>query len=94
MDLRCLSCRLPLFACSGCRRQGKGGVATGQVADSGELPARDDERGVLLLRWWQFSCVFGSLALAVSAAFPADGTEGGGVAAAFRSEVATTPHRR
>jgi hypothetical protein len=82
VGLRCLSCCLSLFACSGGGGEGEGGISVGEVADSGEFPAGDDEGGVLFLRW-QFSCVFGGLALAVGVAFPPDGTEGGGVAAAL-----------
>jgi hypothetical protein len=73
---------LSLFACSGGCGEGEGGVSGGEVADSGELPAGDDERGVLFLRQ-QFPRVLGGLALAVGAAFPADSTEGGRVAAGF-----------
>jgi hypothetical protein len=38
--------------------------------------------------------VLGHLALPVGAAFAADGAEGGGVAAAFRGEVAASPRQR
>jgi hypothetical protein len=82
VDLRCLPCRLSLFACSGGGGESEGGVSGGEVADSGKFPAGDDERGVLFFGR-QFSCVFGCLALAVGPAFPADGTEGGRVAAGF-----------
>jgi hypothetical protein len=84
---------LSLFACSGGCGEGEGGISAGEVADSGEFPAGDDERGVLLLRQ-QFTRVLGGLALAVGPAFAADGTEGGGVAAALRSKVAATPQQR
>jgi hypothetical protein len=73
---------LSSFACGGGRRQGKRGVSAGEVADSRELPARDDERAVLLIGQ-QFARVLGRLALAVGPAFTADGTEGGGVATGF-----------
>jgi hypothetical protein len=82
VDLRCLSCCLSLFACSGGGGEGEGGISAGEVADSGELPVGDDERGVLFLRQ-QFPRVLGGLALAVGPAFPPDGTEGGRVTAGF-----------
>src|SRR5262245_56005814 len=82
MDLRHLSCRLSLFACSGGCGKGECGISTGEVADSGELPAGEDERGVRLVGY-QFARVFGDLALPIGAAFAADSAQGGGVATAF-----------
>jgi hypothetical protein len=82
---------LSLFACSGGCGQGECCVSGGEVADSGEFPAGDDECGVVVE---QFADVFGRLALAVGAAFAADCAQGGGVAAAFGGEVAATPLQR
>ncbi len=77
---------LSSFACSGGCRESERGVSGGEVADSGEFPVRDDEGGVLVE---QLTDLLGGLALAVGAAFTANGAEGGGVAAAFRGEMAT-----
>ena len=76
-----VSCCLASFSCPG-GGEGEGGVFGGEVAESGERPPGDNERGVLLVRR-QFAYALGGLALAVGAAFAADGAEGGGVAAAF-----------
>ncbi len=75
-----IACCLSSFACSGGGGEGEGCVSGGEVAESGEFPAGDDEGGVRLVRG-QFADVFGGLALPVGAAFSADGAEGGGVAA-------------
>lgn len=95
--LVCLLCSvtgcLSLFVCSGCCGKGEGCISAGEITDSGELPAGDNKRGVQLVGQ-QFARVFGGLALAVGAAFSPDGTESGGVAAAFRSEVSATPRQR
>jgi hypothetical protein len=88
-----VSCCLTLLACSGGGGAGEGGVSGGEVAESSELPAGDDESGVLLV-CRQLAEVFGGLALPVGAAFTPDGAQGGGVAATFRSEVSATPQRR
>jgi hypothetical protein len=55
---------LAFFACSGCGGESECCVSSGEVAESGELPAGDDERGVLLVRR-QLADVFGRLALPV-----------------------------
>jgi hypothetical protein len=91
MGLGGVSCGLSLFACSGGGGEGEGGVSGGEVAESGEFPVRDDEGGVVVE---QFAGVFGGLLLAVGPPFTTDRAEGGGVAAAFRSEVSATPHCR
>ncbi len=91
MDLRRFSCRLSLFTCSSGCGQRECRVSGGEVADSDEFPAGDNERGVLVE---QLTHVLGGLALAVGAAFAADRVEGGGIAAAFGGEVATTPRQR
>jgi hypothetical protein len=80
-----------LFACSGGSGEGEGGVSGGEVAESGEFPVRDDEGGVFVE---QFAGVFGGLLLAVGPPFTTDRAEGGGVAAAFRSEVSASPRQR
>jgi hypothetical protein len=65
-----------LFACSGGGREGKGGVAVREVADSGERPVSDDECGVLLIRK-QLASVLGRLALAIGTTFTPDGAQSG-----------------
>lgn len=82
--------RLSLFAGLGGRGKGEGGTSAGEAADSDELPAGDDQRGVCLVGY-QFARMFGDLTLPVGAALAADSAQGGGVAAAFRSEVAAVP---
>jgi hypothetical protein len=77
-----VSCGLSLFACSGGGREGQGCVSVGEVADSGELPARDDECGVLLIRQ-QLARMLGRLALAIGTTFTPDGAQGGRVTAGF-----------
>jgi hypothetical protein len=71
---------LPSLTCSGCRGECKRGISSGQVAHSGELPARDDQSGVLVR---QFTGLFGGLALPISAAFTPNGPEGRGVSTTF-----------
>jgi len=86
---------LASFTCSGGCGEGEGGVSGGEVAHSGELPPGDDERGVLLVvARWEFSDVFGGLALAVGAAFTPDRTQRGGVPTALRSKMSATPPDR
>ncbi len=75
---------LSLCACSSRGEEGEHGVSGGEITDSGEFPVRDDEGGVLIE---QFADLLGGLALAVGAAFAAEGAEGGGVAAALGSEM-------
>lgn len=50
------------------RREGQCSIAASEVADSSELPVRDDERGGVVVVGQQFTCVLGGLALAVAAA--------------------------
>jgi hypothetical protein len=73
---------LSLFACSCGGGESEYGVSGGEVAESGELPSRDDERRVLFVRG-QLARVLSCLALPVGAALTADGAQGGGVPAAF-----------
>jgi hypothetical protein len=80
-----------LFASPGGCGQRECCVSGGEVADSGEFPAGNDERGVVVE---QLADVFARLALAVGAAFAADRAKSGGVAAAFRGEMAATPRQR
>ena len=75
-------CRLPSFPCSGRGGKRQRGVSSGEVANPDKFPAGDDERGVLLIVC-KLACLLGSLALAVSAAFAADGAQGGGVPTTF-----------
>jgi len=70
------------------------GIATGEVADAGELPPRDDERRVVLDQVAELPGILGRLTAPEVAALPADRAERGRVPPRLRREVTTNPRQR
>lgn len=83
-----VSCRVPSLSGTGSGGQRERGVAAGEVAEAGGLPAGDDEGGVLVDRVQaELPSKVRGLPTSEGPTFAADGAEGGRVAPALGGEV-------